>query len=349
MNKKQSTTPPRIYPEGVYLFDEAQTRMLENNRTRCLQLFDRWHYKMVLFPMVDYAESLVIGHDPLLTKDTCQLIDPMSGKRIGIRADITPQAVKLDAHLAYTNNTPNAIYRCCYADMTLQAKPIHWKQGRQILQIGAELFGVSGLSADIEVAQLMLTVLHELGVGMPTLDIGHIGLYKRLAAVLDIDTTTKNQLFRLLQKKHIAELEKLLATLNLDVQVKQLLAFLPRAMGSDTTPLNKVTELIEALANTSLRQDLMSIVKEVAQFFAAIDSFCKTLEYQVGYHFDLCELRGYQYKTGLLFAIYHHQINQPIALGGRYDNDIYGIERPATGFSANLQVITDIQNNTESA
>lgn len=326
-----------MYPEGVYLFSGDEAQALEDNRVVCLALFREKRYEYVIFPIIDYAESLSIGRDPHLQQDIYQITDRVSGEQLGLRADITPQAVKLDA------SRIDQVNRFCYADMVVQAKPIHWKQGRQIMQVGAELFGIDDMSADIEIAELMLLMLHRLGIQGATFDLGHVGFYSALADALVIDADKKEYLLLLLQHKQQPELVELLSAIPIDQRLRTLLTELSFVMGNKTQVVSVISEMIDTLNDQSLQRRLHDVVAQTARLADVVSCFATKLGVRINLHLDLCELRGYGYKSGLLFGIYHHSINHPIALGGRYNHQNQGIIRAATGFSANLHLLSLLQ------
>jgi ATP phosphoribosyltransferase regulatory subunit len=320
-----------LLPDGVKEILPVEARQVEALRRELLNLFDSWGYELVMPPMIEYLESLLTGSGTDLALNTFKVTDQLTGRMMGLRADTTPQAARIDAH-SLNHQSPT---RLCYANSVLHTVPANMLTGRSPMQIGAELFGHAGVESDIEVISLMLEALNSarLREGL-TLDLGHVGIYRVLVEQAGLSTDEQQELFELLQKKALTELDVLLQRLSLSESLQQ--AF------KQLAGLNGGSEVLDQLRQTLLPQfpqmqaaidDLQAIADAVAARFG-----------QVSLYFDLSELRGYNYHTGVVFAVYIPSYGQPLAKGGRYDEigKVFGRARPATGFSGDLKVIAEL-------
>lgn len=323
-----------LLPEGIEEILPEEATHLENLRTQLLDLFACWGYELVIPPFIDFLDSLLIGAGHDLDLQTFKLTDQISGEMLGIRADMTPQVARIDAHnLKYEWST-----RLCYVGTILHTRGDPLEKTRSPMQIGAELYGHAGKESDIEVICLMLEMLALTGLLNVHLDLGHVGIYRALAKQAELTCVQESELFDVLQRKARRELTELMDSYAIDSELKTLFLKLPELNG-DRDVLNKA-QVIFAHANEEVQQalaDLTAIADILATRFPAL-----------AISFDLAELRGYHYHTGMVFAAFVPSIGREIARGGRYDNigAVFGRARPATGFSADLKLLTSLSKKT---
>jgi ATP phosphoribosyltransferase regulatory subunit len=249
-----------------------------------------------------------------------RVIDQLSGRMMGVRADMTPQVARIDAHLLNLEG----ITRLCYAASVLHTVPSNIMQTREPLQIGAELYGHSGLESDIEVQQLMLKCLSLSGIDQVHLNLGHVAVFRGLIKIANVSRDLEKELFSALQAKDISTLQELCA--HIPSPVREAFLLLPELYGDKSI-------LIEARKRLPDYPEIVAALNE-------LDRVEEELRSSVGaIAFDLADLRGYHYHTGIVFAAYARGSSNAIALGGRYDDigKSFGRARPATGFSMDLR------------
>lgn len=317
-----------LLPDGIEEVLPAEAARIEAARRQVLNLFRNWGYELVITPHVEYLESLLTGAGQDLELRTFKVTDPLSGRQMGFRADITPQVARLDAH-THRQEGPS---RLCYAGSVLHARPRALSTSRSPIQIGAELYGDASSASDSEVIGLMLEVLALAGVADVHMDLGHVGIYRGLARAAGLSGEAEQQLFDALQRKAIDE-------------VAELTAALPSELAAMLRALAELCGGREVLAVA--RQRLAAAPAEVLAALAELETQAAQLAArypQLPLYFDLGELRGYHYHTGVVFAAFVPGVGQAIAQGGRYD-DIgadFGRARPATGFSTDLKTLVDL-------
>ncbi len=327
------TTSPRwLLPDGIEEILPAPARQLEQLSRRLLDHFDRWGYDLVMPPLVDYLESLLVGSGHDLDLQTFKLVDQISGRTLGIRADMTPQVARIDAHHLRTA----APTRLCYLGTVLHTRPDGFAGARSLLQVGAELYGHAGIESDLEILRLMAEALALAGVAPVYLDLGHVGIYRALVADAGLDSERESELFDALQRKAKPEIHDLLAAWALPAEHATRLLALADLHGS-------------AQVLATARDALAGAPEAVFAAIDTLDQVARRVAEQipaVTLHFDLAELRGYHYHTGLVFAAYTPGRGQAIALGGRYDGigQVFGQARPATGFSTDLRTLAAVGN-----
>lgn len=316
-----------LLPEGIEETLPQEAKYLESLRQRILHLFECWGYQLVIPPMIDFIESLLTGSGHDLDLQTFKLTDQISGKTLGFRADMTPQVARMDAHhLKHEGAT-----RLCYAGTVLHTRGDHLEKTRSPMQIGAELYGHAGLESDVEVIRLMLEMLAQSGLLNVHLDLGHVGIFRALSRQAELDLDQESTLFDILQRKAKPELEDLVSNLDINGEVKAMLLKLPELNGGQD--IISKARLILAKADEQVKQalaNLEAVAEKLATHFPTLPV-----------SFDLAELRGYHYHTGVVFAAFVPSIGREIARGGRYDNigAVFGRARPATGFSADLKML----------
>lgn len=315
-----------VLPDGVADVLPEQAQVIEQLRRRLLDSLASRGYELVYTPFIEYVESLsLLNHNTSdLDLVTFKLIDQISGRLLGVRADITPQVARIDAHV----RPVEGIARYCYAATVLHTRPQGLSASRTPLQLGAELFGCKGLEADLEMADLMLNMLKQAGFEQHLhLDLGHVGIFRNLARIAGLTDIQEAELTDLYQRKAIPELAEYTKSLNLGQDFY--------ALGRYGNDLNTLKQQLSAQAlNDQTLQQAINVLEQaqshVQQYWPAIN---------VGV--DAAELRGYHYHTGLMFAVYGPNRAVPLAQGGRYDGIgiAFGRERAATGFSCDLYVL----------
>lgn len=326
-----------LLPEGIEEILPQEAMILENLRKRILQLFTCWGYELVIPPMIDFIDSLLTGSGHDLDLHTFKLTDQISGKTLGFRADMTPQVARMDAH-HLKHNWPT---RLCYAGTVLHTRGDHLEKSRSPMQIGAELYGHSGLESDVEVICLMLEMLAQSGLLDVHLDLGHVGIFRGLSRQAKLDKNQESALFDILQRKAKPELEDWLNSIQLDPDIKAILLKLPELNGGKDT-IDKARAIL-AKADKQVQMALTNLEAVANKLTGRFPT--------LPISFDLAELRGYHYHTGVVFAAFVPSVGREIARGGRYDNigAVFGRARPATGFSADLKLLASVgkQNHLE--
>lgn len=311
-----------LLPEYIQDMLPDEAWHIEGMRREVLELLRRSGYQLVSPPLLEYAESLLINDSADMDLRSFKLVDQLSGRTLALRADITPQVARIDAHLL----NRQGVTRLCYAGSVLHTQPAGLMRTREPLQIGAELYGHAGLESDLEVQRLMLQALALMGVDGVHLDLGHVGVFRALVRNAHIAPELEAGLFNALQRKDVPTLRLLVADLPQEIQAALLV--LPQLYGG-------VEIIARARAILPAYPEVVSALNELEQAAAHL----KTLAADIG--IDLAELRGYHYHSGMVFAAYHAGSHDAIALGGRYDDvgKAFGRARPATGFSMDLRQV----------
>ncbi|MDH5484730.1 MAG: ATP phosphoribosyltransferase regulatory subunit [Gammaproteobacteria bacterium] len=326
-----------LLPQGIEEALPAEAAKLEHLRRQLLDLYASWGYQLVMPPFIEYLESLLTGTGHDLDIQTFKLIDQLTGRSMGVRADMTPQVARIDAH-QLKQDAPN---RLCYMGTVLQTRPDGFGSSRSPLQVGAELYGHAGVESDVEILCLMLESFKIAGVENVFLDIGHVGIFRSLAAQAGLDDAQEASLFEMLQRKAIPEIQAFLNELDLDSDVAAMLLSLAELNGDESCL--KRAEQCFSKADESVKQALAYLQDTVSKL--------RQREGELNIHFDLAELRGYHYQTGIVFAAYVPGQGQEIARGGRYDDigQVFGRARPATGFSTDLKTLVNLSVNQQTA
>jgi ATP phosphoribosyltransferase regulatory subunit len=309
-----------LLPEFIEDVLPSDAARIESLRRQLLDLFKVHGYQYVIPPTLEYMESLITGTGHDLDLATFKVVDQLTGRLMGIRADMTPQAARIDAHML----NQQGVSRLCYAGTVLRTKPDGLARTREPLQLGAELFGHAGIESDIEIQRLMIAALQLLGLSELHIDFSHVGIFEALVQAGNINASLEQALYAALQSKDKA----LVASLATDLPAETKAALV------NLTNLNGDACVLE-IAEKSLPK-LPAIKKALADLHAVA---AKIGTSDVHVSFDLCELRGYNYHSGIVFAAYSKGYAGPIALGGRYDEVglSFGRARPATGFSLDLR------------
>jgi len=316
-----------LLPEGIDEFLPPQAERLERLRRSLLDLYSSWGYEYVIPPMVEYLESLLVGTGTELELETFKLIDQKSGRLLGVHADMTPQVARIDAH-RLNREGPT---RLCYLDAVLHTRQDGFSRGRCPLQIGAELYGHAGIESDAEVIHLMVETLRLAGLDEIHIDLGHVGIFRTLAQYAGLTAEQEALLFDALQRKAKPEIEELLADVCNDADARTMLLAL--------VDLNGAAEVLDE-ARSVLKSAGDEVIAAIDKLQQIADFACQRMG-DISLHFDLAELRGYRYQTGVVFAAFVPGHGQEVARGGRYDDigSVFGRSRPATGFSSDLKTL----------
>ncbi len=309
-----------LLPEYIEDILPAEAARIERLRRHVLDLFASWGYQLVMPPLLEYVESLLTGTGHDLDLRTFKLVDQLSGRMMGVRADITPQVARIDAHLL--NRV--GVTRLCYAGSVLHTRPATPAATREPLQIGAEVYGHAGVESDLEVQRLLCRALEICGVRGARMDVGHVAVFRALVTRARIGAELESELFETLQKKDIPALRELTRTARgLDGASREALLLLPELYGD-----------VEVLA---VAMKKLPKIAAISQALATLGRLAKACPIPMS--FDLAELRGYHYHSGVVFDAYCEGVAGPVARGGRYDEVgmAFGRPRPATGFSIDLR------------
>ena len=312
-------------PDGVEEVLPAQAEVVERLRRQLLDLFHVWGYRLVIPPLVEFTESLLVGLGEDLDLTTFKLTDQISGRTLGIRADITPQVARIDAH----SMADEGVTRLCYAGSTLHTRPKSPFASRSPIQLGAELYGDDSVGADVEVVSVMLATLEAAGLSGITLDLGHVGIYEAVVLRAGLEEAREATVFDALQRKSVPDLIQAL-----------------EGIDPGTTAL--IIALAKLHSDESILDDARALYAEtVPDALVGLDTLqqvARTIRRQrpdLDIYFDLAELRGYHYHTGLVFAAYVPGVGEALANGGRYNDvgAVFGRARPATGFATDLKAL----------
>ncbi|MBU9175707.1 ATP phosphoribosyltransferase regulatory subunit [Burkholderia gladioli] len=312
-----------LLPENIADVLPSEARKIEELRRRLLDRFRSYGYEMVMPPLLEYLESLLTGGGNDLHLRTFKLVDELSGRTLGLRADMTPQVARIDAHLL----NRQGVTRLCYAGNVLHTRPRGLHATREQIQIGAELYGHAGLEADLEVQQLMLDALRLTGIGTIRLDLCHAGVLNALFSRDAVAAARGETLYGALAGKDVPLLNEL--TEDLGPDARAALRALPHLYG-DASVIDEARRQLPALPEIARALD------DLAQLAAQVQGAEVAI--------DLADLRGYAYHSGAMFSAYVDGVPNAVARGGRYDHvgQAYGRARPATGFSLDLREIARI-------
>jgi len=307
-----------LLPEHIADVLPPEAAQIEQLRRRLLDLFAAHGYELVMPPLLEHLDSLLTGSGQDLKLRTFKLVDQLSGRTLGVRADMTPQVARIDAHLL----NRQGVTRLCYCDSVLHTLPASLAASREPIQLGAELFGYVGLAADREVIRLMADALHCGGVSPARIDLGHVGVFRALADASGVGEELEALLLQLLQAKDVAGLREQCS--RLEQPFATALLRLPGLYGG-----------AEVLAAAATALPDLPQIRVALQALNELQAMLPDLPLS----FDLADLRGYHYHNGVVFAAYHPAFANAVALGGRYDGvgSSFGRARAATGFSLDLR------------
>ena len=316
-----------LLPDGIDEILPPQARRIEQLRRHLLDYLDNCGYDFVIPPALEYLDSLLTGTGKDLDLRTFKVTDQLSGRLMGLSADTTPQVARIDAH----SLAPEATSRLSYCRTVFHTRPASLLASRTPTQIGAELYGVAGTSADVEIISVMLSLLSEAGIEGVHLDLGNVGVFRALADSAGLSDEQQSELFDLLKLKcqtdTLAWVERELS----DSRLTEAFSLVASMQGSASALTDKFARLAELVPVAAQQlSDMTQAIEALMQRFPQVSITC-----------DLTELRGYDYHTGLVFAAYVPGYGDAVAQGGRYDETgaDFGRARPATGFSADLKVL----------
>jgi len=306
-----------VLPENFEDILPPEAQRIERMRGRLLELFRRNGYQLVIPPLLEYLESLLTGTGHDLDLRTFKLVDQLSGRMMGVRADITPQVARIDAHLL----NRKGVTRLCYAGSVLHTRPRGLDSTREPLQIGAEVYGHSGLESDLEIQRLLAEALTACGISGARLDVGHVAVFRAICRHARVGPDLESELYEVLAAKDLPAVRVMTARLPKGTR-KALLA-LPELYG-DGTMLERAARVLPKYPEIRAALRDLRILSRNGRIPVSV---------------DLADLRGYHYHSGVVFAAYAPGVANALALGGRYDEvgRAFGRARPATGFSMDLR------------
>lgn len=310
-----------MLPDGMEESLPPLSWALEDLRRRLLDHYRSTGYQLVLPPLLEHLDSLLTGSAQDLERQTFKLTDPASGRLLGLRADMTPQAARIAAR-SYPKERE---VRLCYLGTVLRTQPDSLGGARSPRQVGCEIFGVAGIEADLEILDVLLKTLALAGVKDVHLDLGHVGIYRGIAARLNLDADDESALFGILQRKSRPDLNDF-----------------ARARGLKPKTVRTLTTLMDLNGDVAvLARARETLGAEIAPALDLLEQIATRLQRKyrkLPLHIDLAELRGYRYQTGVVFAAFVPGHGRELARGGRYDGvgHEFGAPRAATGFSADL-------------
>lgn len=315
-----------LLPDGIEELLPPQAAKLEATRRHLLDKFETWGYELVVTPMVEFLDSLLTGTGSDLDLKTFKVTDQVSGRSMGIRADITPQVARMDAHSLQRDGES----RLCYVGTVLHAKADNMLASRTPLSIGAELFGDTNSDGDLEIVSLMLDSVASVSNQPLHVELGDVGIYRSLVADARLTPLDEQALFDKIQGKALPDLAVLLAELNIEEKLAELLVVLPTLCGAES--------VIEQ--GKAIFKGYPDVLKRIENL-EAIANRLRSRFKDVQLNFDLSELRGYNYHTGIVFAAYLKRSGVRVAKGGRYDDvgRVFGRARAATGFDIDLKTL----------
>ena len=316
-----------LLPEDIADVLPVEARKVETLRRSILDLYQSYGYELVAPPILEFLDSLLTGTGSDLNLQTFKLVDQLSGRTLGLRADITPQVARIDAHLL----NRAGITRLCYAGSVAHARTPVGSSAREDLQLGAEIYGCATWEADFEAITLLLKTLSIAGLGKVYLDLSHAGILTGILADQNLDKETIETLYGFLQTKDRPRLSQWATCL--PANISAALMALTELNGPCAEVISKAKKVLPK--HVAIDQALADLERLVAAASSA-----SGLELSI----DLADLRGYQYHSGVMFAAYIDKLPQPIARGGRYDHvgQAFGRSRPATGFSLDLLTLANL-------
>ncbi len=310
--------PNWLLPENIADVLPSEARKIEELRRAMLDKFRSYGYELVLPPLLEYLDSLLTGAGEDTNLRTFKLVDQMSGRTLGLRPDMTIQVARIDAHLL----NRQSITRLCYVGSVLHTRPSGLHATREPLQIGAELYGHAGLEADAEIQELALASLRLAGVNEMRIDLCHVGILRALLEQDAAAAARREQLIALLRAKDVPGLQEISS------------AFLPQTRAA----LLALPQLYGDLRILAQARAELPALPQIARALDELEALARSAT-PARVTLDLADLQGYQYESGVTFAIYVPGLPNAVARGGRYDHvgEAFGRARPATGFSLDLR------------
>jgi ATP phosphoribosyltransferase regulatory subunit len=319
--------PRWLLPENISDVLPREARRVEQLRRALLDLYRGYGYELVIPPLIEHAESLLTGTGNDLDLRTFKLTDQSSGRLLGLRADTTPQVARIDAHIL----NRQGVVRLCYAGSVLHARPLHPLAAREPMQVGAELYGLGGVAADVEVLELAVASLHLAGLRSVRLDLGHTGVVRGILQLGSLPAALVDDLLASLNAKDVPALQQQSGSLS--SEVRAALLALTRLNGGREVLHDARRKLPASAAISAALDELEAIVERCGADDVSI---------------DLSDLHGYRYKTGVTFAVHTAGSPSEVLRGGRYDDigRAFGRARPAVGFSIYLRELAELAADT---
>ena len=329
-----SDTTRWLLPNGIDELLPEQARRVEHCRRRLLDICAGWGYEYVVPPLVEFSDSLLVGLGADLDELTCKFADRETGKTLAVRADITPQVARIDAHSLGRAN----VTRLSYAGSTLKSVANSIPADRSPVQMGAEIFGSADIAADVEVVDLLLSLVTQNSLSDVTFDIGHVAFCDLVLNATGLDSEQRETVLSLLARKATSELDRFLMKLSDQSERDQVQLLASMHGGRDV-----IARAREGFADVPGVGALMDDLEAV---LASCDR-----NGNVNVYIDLTEAHGYRYHSGVVFALYARELGAPIAKGGRYDGvgEAFGRSRPATGFAIDLKAWSMLAETPEVA
>lgn len=318
--------PRWLLPENISDVLPHEARRVEQLRRALLDLYRGYGYELVIPPLIEHADSLHTGTGDDLDLRTFKLTDQSSGRLLGLRADTTPQVARIDAHIL----NRQGVVRLCYAGSVLHARPLHPLASREPLQVGAELYGLGGVAADVELLELARASLHLAGLSNVRLDLGHTGVVRGILELAQPPAALLDDLLAALSAKDVPTLQQQSMSLSSDVRLA--LVALSRLNGGREVLADARRTLPKTAAIAGALDELASIVER-----------CGSADISI----DLSDLHGYRYHTGVTFAVHTAQSSSAVLRGGRYDGigKAFGRARAAVGFSIYLRELAELASD----
>jgi len=319
-----------VLPDGIEELLPEQSFILETLRRDLLDNYSRWGYELITPPFLEFLGSLLTGTGHDLDLSTFRVTDSVTGRQMGLRADMTPQAARIDAHVL-KSELP---VRLCYLGTVLRSTPQGFSGSRAPMQVGCELFGHAGMESVLEVIELMMETIRITGVENVYLDLGHVMIFRGLVAQAGLDADDELRLFDAMQRKANPEIAELLDQMQVSGGIRDMLATLT-GLNGDADMLNRARQVLSKAS-----EPVQSALAELTQLVTLLQRDYPDMPV----HVDLAELRGYHYHSGIVFAAFTTGYGEEIARGGRYDGigKVFGRSRPATGFSADLSTLMNL-------
>ncbi|MGB5765996.1 MAG: ATP phosphoribosyltransferase regulatory subunit [Arenicellales bacterium] len=317
-----------LLPVGVEETLPAEAAQIEKLRRIALDLLSSWGYELVMPPLMEFLDSLLTGVGHGLEIETFKITDQISGRMMGVRADMTPQVARIDAHYLRTNGAR----RLCYFGPVLRTLQDCLGCSRVPLQLGAELFGVKSSKADIEIVELLVDTLHSIGLEGLHVDLGHMGIFQGLCRAEELDPSAQDRLSLAIGSRSRDDVARVCQSLGLSSGSTDLFVLMTASSGEvDTLP--------------SLAKRFSSATEEIRQSIENLVKISRILKKRLSgtrLYYDLAALKGQSYHNGLVFSVFMPGSGRAIASGGRYDDigKVFGRARPATGFSLDLRTIS---------
>ncbi|GAB1255942.1 ATP phosphoribosyltransferase regulatory subunit [Aurantivibrio plasticivorans] len=321
-----------LLPDGVEEILPGQAQQIEQLRRQLLDLYRRWGYDFVIPPLMEFTDSLLIGMGSDLDLLTFKVTDQLSGRMLGIRADITPQAARMDAHSLKRDGAN----RLCYAGHVLFTKPKAPLATRSPIMSGVELFGEASINADLEVLSLLLESLDTVGLSSASIELGHVAIFRAIAEAAQLSDNRRAELFDMLQRKALTELSSWIESNIRESKVAQLINVLPTLAGDRASLVKAREKLADAPA---------PVLDAIGELENLADRLLSRYP-QARLYFDLSEPHSFNYHTGLVFSVFAPGLGRALASGGRYDDvgEVFGRARPATGFSIDVTTVNQLLN-----